>query len=129
MKAALNGVPSLSVLDGWWLEGHVEGVTGWAIGADGRRSLDQPVDSAMHAGALYDMLERTVLPLFYQRRDGFTDVMRYAIALNGSFFTAQRMLQEYMIKAYHLEQRPQPDRPSSISETVAVMATTKGAAQ
>jgi starch phosphorylase len=78
MKAALNGVPSLSVLDGWWIEGHVEGVTGWAIGTDGRRLLET-ADSAEHAAALYDTLERTVVPLF---------------------FTAQRMLQEYVIKAY-----------------------------
>lgn len=103
MKAALNGVPSLSVLDGWWLEGHVEGVTGWAIGSGGQAGLGQPVDAASHARALYDTLEHTVLPLFYRRRDGFVDVMRYAIALNGSFFTAQRMLQEYVIKAYGSE--------------------------
>jgi starch phosphorylase len=106
MKAALNGVPSLSVLDGWWLEGHVEGVTGWAIGSDGRQPPEQPIDSAMHAKALYDTLERTVLPLFYQRGDGFIDVMRHAIALNGSFFTAQRMLQEYILKAYDPELAP-----------------------
>ena len=103
MKAALNGVPSLSVLDGWWVEGHVEGVTGWAIGTDGRRSLEQPVDSGTHADALYDTLEQAVLPLFYQRREVFIDVMRHTIALNGSFFTAQRMLHEYAIKAYGLE--------------------------
>lgn len=100
MKAALNGVPSLSVLDGWWVEGHVEGVTGWAIGGDGRGSIEQPEDRALHATALYDTLERIVLPLFYGNRDRFTGVMRYAIAINGSFFTAQRMLQEYVLKAY-----------------------------
>ena len=99
MKAALNGVPSLSVLDGWWLEGHVEGVTGWAIGEDGR-SHERPDESARHASALYETLEQTVLPLFYGRRDAFVDVMRHAIALNGSFFTAQRMLLEYVLKAY-----------------------------
>jgi starch phosphorylase len=100
MKAALNGVPSLSVLDGWWLEGHVEGVTGWPIG---KPDADGPVpraDNAADATALYDALEHTVLPLFYQQRERFTEVMRYAIALNGSFFTAQRMLQEYVLKVY-----------------------------
>lgn len=112
MKAALNGVPSLSVLDGWWLEGHVEGVTGWAIGDDGRGLLEQPIDSGTHAAALYDTLERKVLPLFYQRRDGFIDAMRYAIALNGSFFTAQRMLQEYVIKAYGIDQ----DREQALAQ-------------
>jgi starch phosphorylase len=117
MKAALNGVPSLSVLDGWWLEGHVEGVTGWAIGDDPRRSLDGPGGTAAHATALYDTLERTVLPLFYERRAGFIDVMRYSIALNGSFFTAQRMLQEYVLKAYGLEQAPGHGLPSSGDES------------
>jgi starch phosphorylase len=108
MKAALNGVPSLSVLDGWWIEGHVEGVTGWAIGSDGRMPLVETADSAAHAAALYDTLERTVAPLFYRNRDRFTDVMRYAISLNGSFFTAQRMLQEYVIKAYGMDAVREP---------------------
>jgi starch phosphorylase len=104
MKAALNGVPSLSVVDGWWVEGHIEGITGWAIGEDGMRSPEQPVDNAIDATALYNALERTVLPTFYGPRDQFIDMMRYAIALNGSFFTAQRMLREYLIKAYHIEE-------------------------
>jgi starch phosphorylase len=103
MKAALNGVPSVSVLDGWWLEGHVEGVTGWAIGASSTLPLDPSVDSAADAASLYDTLEQTVVPLFYRGQNAFIDVMRYAIALNGSFFTAQRMLQEYLIKSYDFE--------------------------
>jgi starch phosphorylase len=125
MKAALNGVPSLSVLDGWWIEGHVEGVTGWAIGPNGRRSLEQPVDSTVHAASLYDALERTILPLFYQDRDGFIDVMRYAISLNGSFFTAQRMLQEYVIKAYGLDAAADAGPVSSL-EPAAMAAAVKG---
>jgi starch phosphorylase len=105
MKAALNGVPSLSVLDGWWLEGHVEGVTGWAIGRDGHNGQTaQPhPDSVEHAAALYDTLERAVLPTFYQRREAFIDMMRHVIALNGGFFTAERMLHEYLVKAYDVE--------------------------
>jgi starch phosphorylase len=99
MKAALNGVPSLSIRDGWWLEGHVEGVTGWAIGNGTEDGVPRAVGVG-DADALYDALEHTVLPLFYQRREQFTDVMRYAIALNGSFFTAQRMLHEYESKVY-----------------------------
>jgi starch phosphorylase len=124
MKAALNGVPSLSVFDGWWLEGHVEGVTGWAIGTDGARSLEQPNHDAAHATALYDTLERTVLPLFYRQRPQFIDMMRYAIALNGSFFTAERMLHEYVIKAYDIEpvieaerERPPQTAPEPILTT------------
>lgn len=100
MKAALNGVPSLSVLDGWWLEGWVEGVTGWAIGGDGTLAAGGTPTGDSDAAAMYDVLESTVLPLFYQRYDGFVDVMRHAIALNGSFFHAQRMLKEYALKAY-----------------------------
>ena len=75
--------------------------------------IDQPVDSAADATALYDTLERTVVPLYYQRRSDFVDVMRYAVALNGSFFTAQRMLQEYMIKAYSFEQADLKQAPAS----------------
>jgi glycogen phosphorylase len=97
MKAALNGVPSLSVLDGWWVEGCVEGVTGWAIGNDITPDGDR---SATDAASMYDQLEHAILPLFYQRRDGYTDVMRHAIALNGSFFNSHRMMEEYALKAY-----------------------------
>jgi len=101
MKAALNGVPSLSVLDGWWLEGWIEGVTGWAIGpAD--RGLAAADERAQDATSLYDKLEQVVLPLFYGDRQGFINVMRHAIALNGSFFTTQRMMQQYVVKAYFL---------------------------
>jgi glycogen phosphorylase len=121
MKAALNGVPSLSVLDGWWLEGHVEGVTGWAIGEDGMR-LQEPMDSGADATALYNALERTVIPLFYRSRDRFIDVMRYAIALNGSFFTAQRMLHEYMIKAYNVTPSTEYEMESSAHNSTAPAA-------
>ena len=100
MKAAVNGVPSLSVLDGWWLEGHVEGVTGWAIG-----SRSQPrtgPDAARDAEDLYEQLERVILPLYYERPDEYVDVMRHAIALTGSFFNTHRMLQQYLARAYFL---------------------------
>jgi starch phosphorylase len=96
MKAALNGVPSLSVLDGWWLEGHQEGVTGWAIG-DGQES---PEDSPHEVASLYDKLEHVVLPLFYRQPTEFAKVMRSAIALNGSFFNTQRMMLQYLRNAY-----------------------------
>ncbi|HMN95991.1 MAG TPA: alpha-glucan family phosphorylase [Phycisphaerales bacterium] len=109
MKAALNGVPSLSTLDGWWLEGCVEGVTGWAIGADdwssGARSVDMhaPSDEARNASdaaSLYDKLENLIVPMYAQRTEDYLRVMRNAIAINGSFFTTQRMMQQYVTKAY-----------------------------
>jgi starch phosphorylase len=99
MKAAMNGVPSLSILDGWWVEGCIEGVTGWAIGDDGGTRAH---DGSMDAAYLHDKLEKVVLPLFYAGRDRFIDVMRHAIALNGSFFNTQRMIQQYVVKAYFL---------------------------
>lgn len=88
MKAALNGVPSLSVLDGWWIEGCIEDVTGWAIG------------DHSDAASLYEKLEQVVLPRFYKERDEFARIMRQAIALNASHFNTQRMVQEYVLKAY-----------------------------
>lgn len=97
MKAALNGVPSLSVLDGWWIEGWIEGVTGWAIGPlPDARKPEEPGDAA----SLYDQLERTILPLYYGDRDRYLDVMRHCIALNGSFFNTHRMILQYVLKAY-----------------------------
>jgi starch phosphorylase len=99
MKAAMNGVPSLSVLDGWWIEGHIEGVTGWSIG-ENEIAIGESHDSSKDALYLYEKLERDIIPLFYRERDRFIDMMRYSIALNGSFFNTQRMLQQYVLKAY-----------------------------
>ncbi len=96
MKAALNGVPSLSVLDGWWIEGNIEGVTGWAVGD----SWEPESDQAKETSALYDKLERVILPMFYKKPDDYARVMRWAIAINGSYFNAQRMLMQYMNNAY-----------------------------
>ncbi|MBI2181986.1 MAG: alpha-glucan family phosphorylase [Deltaproteobacteria bacterium] len=96
MKAALNGVPSLSVLDGWWIEGHIEGVTGWSIGdRDGAEN-----DSAAEARSLYEKLEQVIVPLFYNQPDSYAKVMRSAIAMNGSFFNTQRMISQYIRNAY-----------------------------
>jgi len=96
MKAALNGVPSLSILDGWWIEGHVEGVTGWSIG-DAWQSETKP---EAEIASLYDKLEYVILPMFYKRPTDFVSVMRSAIALNGSYFNAQRMIVQYLQNAY-----------------------------
>ncbi len=101
MKAAINGVPSLSILDGWWVEGHIEGITGWSIGQpDHQPSSTAEERTPQDAASLYDKLEQTVIPLFYRQREQFTAVMRQAIALNGSFFNTHRMVQEYVVRAY-----------------------------
>jgi starch phosphorylase len=99
MKAALNGVPSFSVLDGWWIEGCIEGKTGWAIG-HGVHEPEAERDNVKDATALYDKLEQTIIPLFYNQPEQFRNVMSYCIALNGSFFNTQRMVQQYVLKAY-----------------------------
>jgi starch phosphorylase len=103
MKAALNGVPSYSVLDGWWVEGCIDGVTGWSIGA--ARS-----DESEEIADLYVKLERVILPLFYGLPFSWAKVMRNAIALNGSFFNTQRMVGQYVHNAYFppKDQRPIP---------------------
>ena len=105
MKAALNGVPSLSVLDGWWIEGCVEGVTGWAIGGN------EASDDAREATSLYEKLENEIMPLYYQRREEFDVIRRNCIALNGSFFNAQRMVQQYVENAYKVR-APQAAPPA-----------------
>jgi starch phosphorylase len=94
MKAAFNGVPNLSVLDGWWIEGCIEGVTGWAIG-DAAGMADG------NAHALYDKLEQVVLPLYYGHSDGgWLRVMKGAISKNASYFNSHRMMRRYATEAY-----------------------------
>jgi starch phosphorylase len=93
MKAALNGVPQLSVLDGWWAEACIEGVTGWAIG--------EPQESPEgHARSLYDKLEHAVLPRFYEDRPGWIGMMKAAIAKNAVSFNSHRMMRRYVTEAY-----------------------------
>jgi len=99
MKAAVNGVPSLSTLDGWWLEGHIENFTGWSVGEPVRQG-PQDGDGADEAHSLYEKLEQVIVPSYYQDRQAFMRVMYGAIAINGAFFNTQRMVQQYVVKAY-----------------------------
>jgi starch phosphorylase len=104
MKAAVNGVPSLSILDGWWVEGCVEGVTGWAVGADngidGDATAGRDDRDAEH---LYRSLERRVIPTYYREPTRFRGIMRNAIAINASFFNTHRMVIQYLYDAYRPE--------------------------
>ncbi len=96
MKAALNAVPSLSVLDGWWIEGCIEGLTGWAIG-------EAQSTGERDAQSLYSKLEDVVLPLFYGNgpdSGGWAKVMKGAICINGSYFNSHRMMRRYATEAY-----------------------------
>jgi starch phosphorylase len=97
MKAALNGVPSLSILDGWWVEGHIEGVTGWSIGeGSGLES-----SSISEISSMYNKLEYVIMPMYYLRPIAYAWIRRNTIALNGSFYNSQRMLFQYIKNAYY----------------------------
>jgi starch phosphorylase len=93
MKAALNGVPSLSILDGWWIEGCIEGVTGWAI-EDGANDADE-------ASSLYKKLETAVVPLYRDEPERWARLMRSTLAFNGSYFNTNRMVKQYTRNAYY----------------------------
>lgn len=120
MKAAINGVPSLSVLDGWWIEGHVEDMTGWSIG-EGVDACLVPASGmdACHAEAFYEKLATKVAPCFYADRSRFVGIMRHTIALNGSFFNTHRMMTQYVHNAYAA--------PPSLSASRADGEAAKGA--
>ncbi len=93
MKAALNGVPSLSILDGWWIEGCMEGFTGWAI-EDGANDEEE-------AASLYKKLENAVVPLYLQAPEKWASLMRNTLAFNGSYFNTNRMVKQYTRNAYY----------------------------
>ena len=91
MKAALNGVPSLSILDGWWIEGCAENVTGW--------SIDDAETEDLEAASLYDKLERRIAPM-YANPSAWSRMQQHCIAINGTFFNTHRMLAQYFGNAY-----------------------------
>ena len=98
MKAAMNGVPSLSILDGWWIEGCIEGFTGWAI-EDGE-------NDGAEAQSLYAKLENAVVPLYRDDQLRWARLMRTTLAFNGSYFNTNRMVKQYVRNAYYPEQPP-----------------------
>jgi len=98
MKAAHNGVPQFSTLDGWWLEGCIENITGWAIGPE--KTAQQESDDEVDRRDLYEKLEEWILPKYYHDRDNWIRTMRSCIAINASFFNTNRMVQQYVVNAY-----------------------------
>jgi starch phosphorylase len=110
MKAALNGVPSLSILDGWWIEGCLEGYTGWAI-EDGE-------DDTAEATSLYEKLEKSVVPLYLKSPEAWGNLMRTTVAYNGSFFNTNRMVKQYIRNAYYpvnLVEHAQVEEPAAVT--------------
>ncbi len=100
MKAALNGVPNFSVLDGWWIEGHIEGVTGWSIGPKPKDVRPEVDTRESDARDLYDKLEKVIMPLYYRDRTGWIRVMKNAIGKNGFYFNTHVMMRRYVTEAY-----------------------------
>lgn len=96
MKAAHNGTPQLSTPDGWWLEGEIEGVTGWYIGEDYVEGEDEDrIDSR----SLYEQLDQ-IISIYHDNRKQWIGIMKSCIELNASHFNTDRMLKEYLAKAY-----------------------------
>ena len=104
MKAALNGVPSLSILDGWWIEGCAEDVTGWAI--------DDGDTDAAEATSLYEKLEQKIAPM-YSRPNAWARMQQNCIAMNGSFFNTDRMLGQYFANAYYPQAPVSDETPAT----------------
>jgi len=96
MKAALNGVLNCSVLDGWWIEACIDGVTGWSIG----EALAEAANEGEAATSLYEKLEHTILPLYYTDADAWRAMMKQSIANIASYFNTHRMMRRYATEAY-----------------------------
>ncbi|HMF53732.1 MAG TPA: alpha-glucan family phosphorylase, partial [Edaphobacter sp.] len=119
MKAALNGVPSLSILDGWWIEGCAENTTGWAI--------ENGETEEIEANNLYNKLEKAVAP-HWANPNSWARIQQHCIGMNGTFFNTQRMLSQYVTNAYfpsgpshfRLNASQDPDEDFSLSETAYV---------
>lgn len=100
MKAAHNGVVNFSVLDGWWIEGWIEGVTGWSIGPEPWERISYEEARAREKDDLYSKLMYIVIPMFYQRRDAWIEMMNNSIGMVAYYFNSHRMMRRYVTEAY-----------------------------
>jgi starch phosphorylase len=101
MKAAHNGVVNFSVLDGWWIEGHIEGFTGWSIGSTTSETAQSGASNAEDAADLYHKLENLILPKYYDpNKSGWSRMMKNAISKNAYYFNSHRMMRRYVTEAY-----------------------------
>ncbi|MFQ6074960.1 MAG: alpha-glucan family phosphorylase [Candidatus Bathyarchaeia archaeon] len=100
MKAAYNGVINFSVLDGWWIEGCIEGVTGWSIGPPPDQPLSESERRAQELEDLYNKLEYIIAPMFYRRRDEWIEMMKNSIGKIAYYFNSHRMMRRYVTEAY-----------------------------
>jgi starch phosphorylase len=100
MKAAHNGVLNFSVLDGWWIEGHIEGDTGWSIGPESTEVVPDDNANEIDTNDLYNKLEKIIIPTFYQDKDKWVSMMKSAIGKNAYYFNTHRMMLRYVTEAY-----------------------------
>jgi starch phosphorylase len=100
MKAAHNGVLNFGVLDGWWIEGWIEGVTGWAIGPQPNEKFSVEECRRRELDDLYNKLENIIVPMFYSRRDEWIEMMKGSIGKVAYYFNSHRMMQRYATEAY-----------------------------
>jgi starch phosphorylase len=100
MKAAHNGVMNFSVLDGWWIEGHIEGYTGWSIGPAPTEIRPDNNMNKIDAEDLYNKLEKLIIPLYYNDRKQWIRMMQNAIGKNAYYFNSHRMMRRYVTEAY-----------------------------
>jgi starch phosphorylase len=100
MKAAHNGVVNFSVLDGWWIGGCVEGLTGWAIGPSPDQAISEEERRKRELGDLYNKLEYVIIPRFYQERDSWIGMMKNSIGKVAYYFNTHRMMRRYTTDAY-----------------------------
>ena len=99
MAPALSAM-NFSILDGWWIEGCIEGVTGWGIGLEPKENDMNGYDESKDASSLYDKLEEFVIPTYYRDRKKWIYMMKSAISINASYFNTHRVVREYCEKAY-----------------------------
>jgi starch phosphorylase len=100
MKAAHNGVLNFSVLDGWWIEGWIENLTGWAIGPHPSENLDDSATIRKEIEDIYNKLEYVIMPTFYDRRDEWIWLMKNSIGKIAYYFNSHRMMRRYVTEAY-----------------------------
>jgi starch phosphorylase len=102
MKAAHNGVINFSVLDGWWIEGCIEGVTGWSIGSSPLEQITEEEKRIREQQDIYNKLEYLVIPTYYQKRDTWVNMMENSIGKVAYYFNTHRMMRRYVTEAYML---------------------------
>jgi starch phosphorylase len=100
MKAAHNGVVNFSVLDGWWIEGWIENITGWAIGPQPQESLYEEETRIAEINDIYNKLYYIIVPMYYDRKDEWFQLIKNSIGMIAYYFNSHRMMCRYVIRAY-----------------------------